>query len=115
MSKQPRTDAQSRSSPGSPAVAHRARFVLACAATAAAALAPAAVTARADTAHDPHVAIEDPRLLPFVPVLAQCLERRGQYATTTDFFRTEYGVACAAVLLSFRLVTNEELAEAWAR
>lgn len=61
------------------------------------------------------VTVNDPRLAPFVPVLHQCLERRSDFPTDADFFRTEYGAACAAVMLTFRLVTEAGLAESWSQ
>lgn len=115
MPNKPRHYPSDHPAPNSRAATHCPRLLLAGAAALAQALAPPAVSARADPPHDPHIAIEDPRLLPFLPVLEQCVERRGQYATAVEFFRTDYGVACAAVLLSFQLVTSEELAEAWTR
>jgi hypothetical protein len=97
------------------AATYRLNWLFACTAAIASTLMPPGALARADTEHAPHISIEDPRLLPFVPVLEQCLERRGQYPTATEFLQTEYGVACAAVMLSFQLVTRDELAEAWTR
>ncbi|HSN71256.1 MAG TPA: hypothetical protein VLT59_07095 [Steroidobacteraceae bacterium] len=69
--------------------------------------------ARMDTA-DAHV-MTDPRLAPLIPVLQQCVERRSEYRSATEFFRTAYGTSCAAVMLSFGLVTEAELAQSWER
>jgi len=56
---------------------------------------------------------DDPRVAPLLPILQQCVERRVLYPSAKAFFRTDYGAACAAVMLTFGLTSEAELANSW--